>query len=139
MKSASEDVEVVGLGQACLDYLGRINIFPPEDGKVELADLNMQCGGPASTALVTLARLGIATSFLGSISDDPFGVEILTGLKRENIDITCLKITPGYTSQIAFIANIVRLYRDQPLDWGVASATDEGRGSPSVAIVSVPA
>jgi len=104
MNSVSEDIEVVGLGQACLDYLGRINGFPQEDGKVELADLNMQCGGPASTALVTLARLGIKTSFLGSISDDPFGVEILKGLKRENVDVTSLEIVPGYTSQLAFIA-----------------------------------
>jgi type I restriction enzyme M protein len=30
-------------------------------------------------------------------------------------------------AQIAFIANIVRLYRGQPLDWGVASATDDGQ------------
>jgi type I restriction enzyme M protein len=29
--------------------------------------------------------------------------------------------------QIAFIANIVRLYRDQPLDWGTASATEDGQ------------
>jgi type I restriction enzyme M protein len=29
--------------------------------------------------------------------------------------------------QIAFIANIVRLYRGQPLDWGVATATDDGQ------------
>jgi type I restriction enzyme M protein len=29
--------------------------------------------------------------------------------------------------QIAFIANIVRLYRGESLDWGVASATDDGQ------------
>jgi ribokinase len=97
-------IEVIGLGQACIDYLGRISSFPEEDGKVELMDLHMQCGGPASTALVTLSRLGIRTSFLGSISDDAFGLEIVKRLKEEEVDHTFLKTTPGYTSQFAFIA-----------------------------------
>jgi len=67
-------------------------------------DLHVQCGGPASTALVTLSRLGIKTSFLGSISDDTWGIEIVKGLREEDVDASFLKITPGYTSQFAFIA-----------------------------------
>ena len=100
----NKDIQVIGLGQACLDYLGRLRFYPEEDDKCELIDLHIQCGGPASTALVTLSRLGIKTSFLGSISDDTFGIEILQGLKEEKVDSTFLKITPGYTSQFAFIA-----------------------------------
>jgi sulfofructose kinase len=94
---------VVGLGQACVDYLGNLNAYPQEDGKVELTDLHIRCGGPASTALVTLTRLGISTAFLGSLSDDPFGKKILNNLKREKVGVSYLKITPGYTSQFAFI------------------------------------
>ncbi len=90
-----EDIEVVGLGQACVDYLGRVSSYPREDGKIELLDLQSQCGGPASTALVTLSRLGIKTSFLGSISDDPIGVEILEGLLADRVDVSFLKITPA--------------------------------------------
>jgi sulfofructose kinase len=100
----TQDIQVIGLGQACLDYLGSINIYPEENSKLELIDLQMQCGGPASTALVTLSRLGIRTSFVGSISNDSRGIEIVKGLKKENVDFTFLKITPGYTSQFAFIA-----------------------------------
>jgi ribokinase len=99
-----EDVQVIGLGQACMDCLGRLTDYPEEDGKVELIDLHLQCGGPASTALVTLSRFGIQTSFLGSISDDAWGIEIAKGLKSENVDCSFLQITPGYTSQFAFIA-----------------------------------
>jgi ribokinase len=104
MSERLNTIEVVGLGQACVDYLGKIASYPEEDGKVELMDLHMQCGGPASTALVTLSRMGIQTSFLGSISDDAFGVQIVRGLKEEKVDHTFLKTTPGYTSQFAFIA-----------------------------------
>jgi sulfofructose kinase len=103
-RNSLENVEVIGLGQACIDYLGRIPAYPREDGKVELTDLQTQCGGPASTALVTLSRLGIKTTFLGSISDDPFGIEIRKGLKKEKVDATFLRVSPGYTSQFAFIA-----------------------------------
>jgi sulfofructose kinase len=99
-----EEIEVVGLGQACVDYLGRVPSYPREDGKMELLDLWSQCGGPVSTALVTLSRLGIKTSFLGSISDDPIGVQVLKGLKADQVDSSFLKITPGHTSQFAFIA-----------------------------------
>ena len=103
-KNSLEGVEVVGLGQACVDYLGRIPAYPREDGKIEITDLHTQCGGPASTALVTLSRLGIKTAFLGSVSDDPFGIEIQKGLKEEKVDATFLRVTPGHTSQFAFIA-----------------------------------
>ena len=99
-----EEIEVVGLGQACVDYLGRVPSYPHEDGKTELLDLQSQCGGPASTALVTLSRLGISTCFLGSVSDDPIGVEVLKGLRADQVDYSFLKITPGHTSQFAFIA-----------------------------------
>lgn len=104
MKEYLNNVQVVGLGQASIDYLGRIPFYPMEDEKIELIDFTMQCGGPASTALVTLSRFGIFTSFLGSISDDFFGREIIKGLKDENVDTSCLSVTPGFQSQFAFIA-----------------------------------
>jgi sulfofructose kinase len=100
----TQNVQVIGLGQACVDFLGRLTAYPEEDSKVELIDLHIQSGGPASTALVTLSRLGIATSFLGSLSDDAWGITIEEGLKEEKVDCSFLKVTPGYTSQFAFIA-----------------------------------
>jgi sulfofructose kinase len=101
---AREDIQVVGLGQACVDYLGRLAFFPHEDQKTELLEVHRQCGGPASTAMVTLARLGVETAFIGSVSDDAFGVQIVEGLNKEKVDFSHLKITPGFTSQFAFIA-----------------------------------
>jgi sulfofructose kinase len=95
---------VVGLGQACVDFLGRVPAFPQEDGKIELLDLQRQCGGPASTALVTLSRLGVACSFLGSVSDDSFGTDIVRDLEDEGVDASHLKILPGFSSQFAFIS-----------------------------------
>lgn len=98
------EVEVVGLGQASLDFLGKIPSYPEEDGKVEMKEIFIQSGGPVSTALVTLSRLGINTSFIGSVSDDYFGKEIVGSLNSESVNITFLKITPGHYSQVAFIS-----------------------------------
>jgi ribokinase len=84
MSKKLDAIQVIGLGQASVDYLGTLNVFPHEDEKAEVTDLHIQCGGPASTALVTLSRLGVSTTFLGSISDDPFGVKILNNLTRIN-------------------------------------------------------
>jgi sulfofructose kinase len=99
-----ESVQVVGLGQVCVDYVGRVPEYPDEDSKMELEGLYTSCGGPAATALVTLTRSGIGTAFLGSISDDPFGIQIVETLTEERVDIASLTITPGLTSQFAFIA-----------------------------------
>lgn len=98
------DIEVIGLGQACFDCLGQVPYFPDEDDKIEITALHMQCGGPVATALTVLSRFGISTSFLGSISNDYFGTEILDSLRNKSIDTTLLKITPGKTSQFAFIS-----------------------------------
>ena len=97
-------VRVVGLGQACVDYLGRLPFFPPEDGKVELHELHTSCGGPASTSLVALARLGVASAFLGAVGDDAFGRRIVANLADVGVDTRGLRIRTGCTSQFAFIA-----------------------------------
>jgi sulfofructose kinase len=99
-----DDVQVVGLGQACVDCLGTLPVYPPEDGKIELEGLSMQCGGPAATALVTLSRLGVITSFIGSVSDDFYGRKISGNLQDKKVDTSFLKVTPGHSSQFAFIA-----------------------------------
>jgi len=88
MSKALKKIQVIGLGQACLDCLARVPSYPPENEKVELTDIQFQCGGPASTAMVTLSRLDIPVAFIGSISDDPYGIEILKGLKTERIETT---------------------------------------------------
>ena len=34
-----QSVQVVGLGQACVDYVGRVPTYPVEDSKMELEGL----------------------------------------------------------------------------------------------------
>lgn len=95
---------VVGLGQACLDLLGRVPRYPEVDGKIEVEELTFQGGGPVSTALVALARWDASVVFCGRIGDDEQGRRIHQGLLDEGVDCRGLRTDKGATSQFAFIA-----------------------------------
>lgn len=95
--------QVAGVGQASLDLLGRVAQYPPVDRKTELDEVLIQGGGPVATALVALARLGVATTFCGRVGDDEHGYRIRQGLEAEGVDCRGLRTDAGATSQFAFI------------------------------------
>jgi len=96
-------MKAVGLGQCSLDYITLVSGFPVEDTKKEVSDLVVQGGGPVATALVTLSRLKVKTSFMGRVSDDRAGVEIGKGLREEGVGTKGLLVKKGGKSQSAFI------------------------------------
>jgi ribokinase len=96
-----KSIEIAGLGFCSLDYL---SILPhiPIDEKVEIIQILIQGGGPAATAIVTAARLGASTAFIGSIGDDENGKAILQEFNKENVDTEYVKVTVGKESPSAF-------------------------------------
>jgi len=95
---------VVGLGQCAVDILGTLERYPAIDSKCELDAALIQGGGPVATALVTLARLGVASAFVGRIGSDDFGRRIRVGLTAEGVDCRHLLVDVGKKSQFSFIA-----------------------------------
>jgi sulfofructose kinase len=95
--------EVYGLGQCALDYLGKIDAYPPPDVKCEFSDMIIQGGGPVATALVALARWGLSCAFVGVLGNDLFGGMIKASLDEEGIDTSGVLVRRGYDSQFAFI------------------------------------
>jgi len=59
-------------------------------------------GAPANVA-VGLARLGIASAFVGSVGDDPFGHFLRETVGREGVDVSGVKMSKNRTT-IAFVA-----------------------------------
>ena len=96
-------MRVAGIGQCCWDILAEVAAHPPADSKVEASAWEEQGGGPAATALVTLARLGGSCRFAGVVGDDTAGTAIRRALQTEGIDLSGLVTRPGATSQRAFI------------------------------------
>jgi sulfofructose kinase len=95
---------VVGVGHCAVDYLGVVPRYPEVDSKEEIAEFSQQGGGPAATAIVTLACLGVPTRIAAKISDDHFGDFILDGLQTLGVDTTHMVIAPGFVSPFSFIA-----------------------------------
>jgi sulfofructose kinase len=97
-------VQVYGLGQCALDYIAKIEAYPPPDVKCEFSHMVIQGGGPVATALVALARWGLSCAFAGVLGDDLFGSMIKASLDGEGIDTSGLLVRKGFDSQFAFIA-----------------------------------
>ncbi|MBI3990788.1 MAG: carbohydrate kinase family protein, partial [Candidatus Omnitrophica bacterium] len=95
--------DVIGLGCCSTDFLGVVPAHPPIDVKMQLLDFSQQGGGPVATALVTLARLGCSTGFIGAVGDDELGSFQVREFKKEGVDLKHLKIEEGKRSIFAFI------------------------------------
>ncbi|NWF55833.1 MAG: sugar kinase [Syntrophaceae bacterium] len=104
MEDITQPIQVFGVGQCSLDYIGKIDAYPPADRKCEFFDMVIQGGGPVATALVALARWGVSCAFSGVVGDDPFGRVILESLEAEGIDTAGVMTRKGKDSQFAFIA-----------------------------------
>ena len=98
-----ETFHVYGLGQCCLDYLGKVDRYPPPDVKHEFTNMVIQGGGPIATALVALTRWGISCTFVGLLGDDQFGHTIKATLHEEGVDTSGVLVREGSDSQFAFI------------------------------------
>lgn len=103
MEEGPPPIEVFGIGQCSLDYIGKIEAYPPPDRKCEFVDMVIQSGGPIATALVALARWEISCAFAGVLGDDLFGQMIRESLEAEGIDTAGVMIRKGKDSQFAFI------------------------------------
>ena len=60
-------------------------------------------GAPANVA-VGAARLGVATSFLGKVGDDPFGHMLARTLAAEGVDTRGLRFDPNARTALAFVS-----------------------------------
>lgn len=85
---SSLDARVVFVGAATLDTIALVKELPGPDERVVAERLEYAGGGPAATAAVTAARLGLSSAFVGALGDDDEGERILVGLRREGVDVS---------------------------------------------------
>ena len=95
--------DVVGLGCACLDFLGIVPHMPDQDEQVWMSDSIQQGGGMVSTALVTLSRLGASTAFVGKIGDDMAARVIKEEFDLYGVDSEHMIMEPGAASPVSMI------------------------------------
>jgi sugar/nucleoside kinase (ribokinase family) len=76
------------------------------DGRGEHAnpDATLSGGGSAANAAAALARLGVATRFVGMIGNDTYGVEAVKSLADAGVDTTAIQTSPdGMTVMVLVV------------------------------------
>lgn len=94
---------VVFVGTATLDTAALVTRFPEPDERLVAEDVVQAGGGPAATAAVAAARLGIPAAFVGVVGEDDEGTRILDGLAAEGVDVDDVLRRPGIRSGASVI------------------------------------
>jgi sulfofructose kinase len=96
-------VPLVFVGAAGLDAIALVPHFPRPDKRLIAEAISHAGGGPAATAAVAAARLGMAVAFVGTVGDDDAGQQIVAGLRAENVDVSGVRIVTGLRSAESII------------------------------------
>jgi len=95
--------DVVGVGASALDYLCVVPSPPRPSEKMRMEDFSVQGGGPAATAMVTAARLGMSACLFARTGSDSMGHFQLAELEREGVDVSYVSQVEGAGSLFAFV------------------------------------
>lgn len=98
-----KDIDVLGIGVSTLDILNVVDHFPDKEEVQKSLQVKMEGGGPVSTAIVTLARLGAKTILLDSLGDDWIGKNIVKEFEKEKVITKYIKINNGLNSSLATV------------------------------------
>jgi len=99
----SGSTNAVFVGSATLDAIAHVPALPGRDERVVASALALAGGGPAATAAVAYARLGLPAWFVGTVGDDHEGEQVRLGLEAEGVNITGLEVLPGGTTGASVI------------------------------------
>lgn len=86
------EVEVLCVGSITQDRIGIVDHVPGSDERVVSKPFVPAGGGPAATAAVTLARLGVSVGFCGTVGNDAAGDAARDELDREGVDTSLLRV-----------------------------------------------
>lgn len=95
--------KVLSVGIATLDTIVLVDKYPAANERVIAREIVRAVGGPATTAAVTMARLGIDVSLACVIGDDEAGRHIFDTLKREGVDTRNVVIDPHVSTSVGNI------------------------------------
>ncbi|MBB3664238.1 sugar/nucleoside kinase (ribokinase family) [Prauserella sediminis] len=90
---------VVFVGAATEDAIAVTAHHPSPDERVVVDDLVRSGGGPAATAAVTAARLGVPAQVIAAVGDDRPGHDVIDGLDAAGVDTRHVRVTPHAGTQ----------------------------------------
>lgn len=97
------EFDVVGIGLNATDTLIIVPHFPPYAGKGPFNQEILSPGGQVASAMVTCAKLGLRTRYIGTIGDDERGRVQLDSLLGSGINLDHVQQRKGCPNQSAYI------------------------------------
>jgi sulfofructose kinase len=79
-------IDVLGIGAAAVDDLVYVDHFPAPDTKLKVQGMQRQGGGLAATALVAVARLGLAAAYGAYFGGDDLSRYTIAELETAGVD-----------------------------------------------------
>jgi len=95
--------DAVALGLNAVDHLIVVPHFPQFDTKIPFISHTLAPGGQSATAMVTLARLGMRTRYIGKVGSDDAGRLQIESIKSEGVECSGIDVVEDAQSQTAFI------------------------------------
>lgn len=95
--------DAVALGLNAVDHLIVVPHFPEFNTKIPFLSHTLAPGGQSATAMVTLARLGLRTRYMGKVGSDDLGRFQINSLLSEGVESGCVRVVDSAESQTAFI------------------------------------
>jgi sulfofructose kinase len=95
--------DVVGVGLNATDTLIVIPHFPAYGGKVPFHEEILSPGGQVASAMVTCAKLGLRSKYIGTIGDDERGRVQMQSLEGSGINLDHVQLRTGCPNQSAYI------------------------------------
>lgn len=96
-------LDVIGLGEICIDYVIRVERFPEPDEKIFMLDSNTFPGGVTANFVVAFSRLGGKAGFIGGVGNDEYGKALIEKLKNEGVDVSHVKQYRDRGSAVNFL------------------------------------
>lgn len=91
-------MDVVGLGTLAMDVLMKVDVLPKEDSFCVIEETTYVPGGSGTNVIAQLARLMADCGYIGKISDDKIGKDLINSLQQENVDTKFMVTEPGKTT-----------------------------------------
>lgn len=96
-------LEVLGLGNSCVDHLLTVPRFPGPGGKLPVSGSHQQPGGQVATAMVACARLGLRTGICLRTGADAYGELQRRALAEAGVMLDYSRVLAGVPSAVAYI------------------------------------
>ncbi len=96
-------MEVLGLGNSCVDHLLTVPRFPGRGGKLPVRHSALQPGGQVATAMVACARLGLRVGMCLRTGADLYGEIQRRALAAAGVGLDYARIVPDAPSAVAYI------------------------------------